>query len=65
MKGVAEAQGDLAVAIRCNREILRHGAMRMAVLEKLGLFNGLALGQVLPDSRSRLISCCLVSNTEA
>ena len=49
MKGVAEAQGDLAVAIRCNREILRHEAARMAVLEKLGLFNGLTLGQVIPD----------------
>ncbi len=49
MKRAAEAQGDLAVAIRCNREILRHEATRMAVFEKLGLFNGLALGQAIPD----------------
>ncbi len=49
MKSAAEAKGDLAVAIRCNREILRHETTRMAVLEKLGLFNGLTLGQVIPD----------------
>ncbi len=49
MKSAAEAQGDLAVAVRCSREILRHEATRMAVLEKLGLFNGLALGQAMPD----------------
>ncbi len=49
LKSAAEAKGDLAVAIRCNREILRHETTRMAVLEKLGLFNDLALGQSVSD----------------
>ena len=49
MKSAAEVQGDFGVAVRCSRELLRHEATRMAVLEKLGLFDGLTLGQVIPN----------------
>ncbi len=49
MKSAAEAQGDFGVAVRCSRELLRHEATRMAVLERLGLFNDLAIGQSISD----------------
>ena len=49
IKKSAEADENFGLALRCIRELSRHEATRMAVLEKLGLFDGLALGQSISD----------------